>query len=143
MTGRRISSLDMFRRSRLGVLAAVVLLLFQVVLSADHLGAVAARATGMVADDAALGLLSLCGGHDESPLVSDGTGSPADRATDCVLCSLAALAGHGVAATAPVVEAPVPEIVAVVAAVAPDAVSDRRPNLRHGTLRGPPAALLV
>ncbi|NLH80653.1 MAG: hypothetical protein GX458_07400, partial [Phyllobacteriaceae bacterium] len=97
----------------------------------------------MVADDAALGLLSLCGGHDESPLVSDGTGQPADRATDCVLCSLAALSSHGVAATAPVVEAPVPEIVAVVVAVAPDAVSDRRPNLRHGTLRGPPAVRLV
>ena len=138
MTGRANGPLDAFRRSRLGALAAVVLLLFQVVLSTDHLGAVAARATGLVAEDAALGLLSLCGGHDESPLASAPQGSPSER-DDCVLCSLAALASHGVAASAPIVEAPVPEPVVVQIAVAPDSVVDRRPLLRHGTLRGPPA----
>jgi hypothetical protein len=138
MTPRARISLDVLRRSRFGGLAAVLLLLFQVVLSTDHLGAVAARATGMVADDAALGLLSLCGGHEASPLASAPTGSPAER-DDCVLCSLATLASHGVAATAPVVEAPAPEPVALLVAVAPDTVVDRRPLLRHGTLRGPPA----
>ena len=143
MTGRAKISLDVFRRSRFGVLAAVLLLLFQVVLSADHLGAVAARATGMVADDVAPGLLSLCGGHDESPLAPDRTGNPADRSDDCVLCSLAALSSHGVAASAPFVEAPAPEVFAVVVAVATDAVADRRPTLRHGTLRGPPAFSFV
>lgn len=142
MTKRTRISLDVFRGSRFGVFAAVVLLLFQVVLSTDHLGAVAARATGMVADDAALGLLSLCGGHDESPLASAPTGSPSER-DDCVLCSLATLASHGVAATAPVVEAPVPEPVALFLAVAPDTVLDRRPQLRHGTLRGPPSPSLA
>lgn len=137
MNRRNGPSLDMIRKSRLGALAAVVLLLFQVVLSTDHLGATAARATGLVAEDAALGLLSLCGGHDESPLASP-TGNTADRSNDCVLCSLAALASHGVAATAPVVVAPPVLVLAVTLTVAPDAVSDRRPHLRHGTLRGPP-----
>lgn len=143
MTARAKTSFDVIRRSRLGVFAAVLLLVFQVVLSADHLGAVAARATGMVPDDAALGLLSLCGGHDESPLAGDRTGNPADRGNDCVLCSLAALASHGLTATAPVVDAPAPEIVALTLAVTPDAVVDRRPTLRHGTLRGPPALSFV
>ena len=138
MIGRTPTSLDRIRQSRLGVLAAVVLLLFQVVLSADHLGATAARATGLVADDAALGLLSLCGGHDEGPLAAP-TGNTADRANDCVLCSLAALASHGVAATAPVVEMPTSLVVAVLVPAALDEVADRRPMLRHGTLRGPPA----
>lgn len=142
MTGRTAKSLARIRKSRFGVLAAVLLLLFQVVLSTDHLGATAARATGLVADDATLGLLSLCGGHDGSPLAAP-TGNDADRTSDCVVCSLAALASHGIAATAPVVEMPRSLVVAVVTAVALDAVIDRRPRLRHGTLRGPPGPRFV
>lgn len=138
MRGRATTSLETMRRSRAGVLGAVLLIVLQVVLATDHLGAVAARATGRVVGDEALGLLSLCVGRDESPLGLHRTGNPADRSRDCVLCSLAALASHGVAASAPIVAAPALVLAALPAVVTPDTVVDRRPRLRHGTLRGPP-----
>lgn len=125
------------------MLGAVLLIVLQVVLSTDHLGAVAARATGRVVGDEALGLLSLCVGRDESPLGLHRTGNPADRSRDCELCSLAALASHGVAATAPLVVAPEIAAVAPPVVVALETVVDRRPRLRHGTLRGPPALSTV
>lgn len=143
MNHRTDGIFETMRRSRPGGFAAIALILFQVVLSTDHLGAVAARASGMAASDAALGLLALCGGRETSPLDATGPqGFPADRANDCVLCSLAAIASNGVAPTAPVVDdLPLAARATPPAAVVAEAILDRRPALRHGTLRGPPPAV--
>lgn len=123
--------------------AAVLLLLLQVVLTTDHLGASAARAFAAAGDDVAVGLLELChaGGGIATADPADDAPPAADR-DSCVLCTLASLAGSGVVATPPVVTLPV--AVATIARPVPpvERVTVRSP-LRYGSLRGPPVLVFA
>lgn len=133
MTEQRASSSRAFRNARPTLWLAVFAVLFQVLLTADHLGATAAGSVS--ADVAAAGILELC--HGET---GDGS-SPIDKIDDaCVLCASAAVTGAGATPTAPalvgpavVAEAPAPEIVV--------AFLVSRPIHRFGVVRGPPLAL--
>lgn len=122
---------------------AIVVLLFQVVLSADHLGASAAAAFGPSLDDEALGILSLChadGSSAVADLSGDGAPKPAP-VPPCVLCSAAALAGVGLTSAPPVVAAPSPAV-SVETSTAPLVAITVHTPLRYGTLRGPPRSLV-
>lgn len=133
------------RRSRVLGWLAVVLLLFQVVLSADHLGASAARAFGPTPLDRAVGLLSLCHGDGTIDAVapSDDESDRSDRPqTPCILCSVAAVAANGVVSQASEI-APVFDVSAAEPLPRlPDRPTIRTP-LRYGTERGPPSSVLV
>ncbi len=122
---------------------AVVILLFQVALSADHLGATAARTFAPAIDDVALGILSLCHG-DGSVEVLAGSDTPTPRApaTPCILCSVATLAAAGiVSAPLDLVPPSLRPLVDLPIAVAEAPVV--RSPLRYGTERGPPVVQLV
>lgn len=122
---------------------AVVLLLFQVVLSADHLGASAARAFGSGNEDAALGVLSLCHGDGSVDFIDDSddrTSHP--PAPPCVLCSIATLAANGVASEPPVLSPPLLRPLIDLPIAVMEAPVVRLP-LRYGTGRGPPRVILV
>lgn len=122
--------------------AAIVALLFQVVLSTDHLGAAAARAFGPSPIDEALGILSMCHGDGSIDVVDQR--DPAERplAAPCILCAVAAIAANGVVSAPPVLP---PQLdLAAVEVVLPtgDAVVVRTP-LRYGTERGPPPSIVA
>lgn len=145
MDRRRAHALDGLRRSRAIGWLAVVLLLFQVVLSTDHLGADAARAFGPTPLDRAVGLLSLCHGDgslDASLALDDDPDHPVGSPTPCILCSVAAVAAHGVVSHAPEIAALAPVLVIHRLPILSDRPVVRTP-LRYGTQRGPPAVLLV
>lgn len=141
MRSTRRTTLERLRRSSWAGWFAGLLLVFQVVLAADHLGASAAVAFGPTVDDAALGLLALCHGDGSVGVVAanDDETAPGSNAPvqPCVLCASMALAGVAVPATPPVIDVPPPRIfvvpiVTVAASIVP------RPFLRYGTQRGPP-----
>lgn len=134
-------SSNRLRPSRPTTWLALVLLIFQVVLTADHLGAVTARATSRLPIDTAGGLLALCHG-DETSTAKAGQSGEDRSAPPCVLCSAAALAAVGVVATGPVVVAPIDLPVALVACEPETLVVVHRPP-RWGTVRGPPASFFV
>ena len=145
MDQRRVPALNGLRRSRAIGWLAVVLLLFQVVLSADHLGADAARAFGPTPLDRAVGLLSLChgGGTVDVAATTGGDDDPTEPSqTPCILCSVAAVAAHGVVSHAPEIAAPVHVLVIDRLPALPDRPTVRSP-LRYGTERGPPPSILV
>lgn len=133
MTAHRASSSRAFRNARPTLWLAVFAMLFQVLLTADHLGATAAAAIS--ADVAATGILELCHGE------AGDRSSPIDAVDDpCVLCASAAVTGSGPVPQGPVVvgpavvaEAPAPEVVV--------AFLVSRPIHRFGVVRGPPRAL--
>ena len=135
--------LNRLRHSGLARWLAVVLLLFQVVLSTDHLGASAAAAFGPSFDDEALGILSLCHADGSTAAVdlSDDDGPKPAPVPPCVLCSAAALTGVGLTPASPVVAAPTAVVLVETAAPALVAVTVRTP-LRYGTVRGPPRSLV-
>jgi hypothetical protein len=118
---------------------AVVLLLFQVVLSADHLGASAAAAFGPNQTDEALGILSLCHADGSTGLAdpSDGDVPATAPAQPCVLCATVALAGAGLTPAPPVAANPALVVLAENSRPAVATVTVRTP-LRYGTERGPP-----
>ncbi len=122
---------------------AILLLLFQVVLSADHLGATAARAFVGPFEDAALGLLSLCHG-DGSLDPIDGSSDQATHppAAPCILCTVAATAANGVTATPPALDLPQLRPLAEISFAPSTSVTVRSP-LRYGTVRGPPSPIHV
>ena len=144
MDHRRAHTLTDLRRSRVFGWLTVVLMLFQVVLSTDHLGADAARALGPTSIDRALGILSLCHGDGTIDAIAgdpDGSDHSGRPATPCILCSVAAVAANGVVShapeIAPTLHGPLADLVPVVA--------ERptiRPLLRYGTGRGPPSVLV-
>lgn len=145
MDQRRVPALNGLRRSRAIGWLAVVLLLFQVVLSADHLGADAARAFGPTPLDRAVGLLSLCHGDGSFETIAatdDESDAPASPQTSCILCSVAAVAAHGVVSHAPEIAAPVHVLVVDRLPALPDRPTVRSP-LRYGTERGPPPSIPV
>lgn len=145
MDQRRVPALNGLRRSRAIGWLAVVLLLFQVVLSADHLGADAARAFGPTPLDRAVGLLSLChgGGTVDVAATTGGDDDPTEPSqTPCILCSVAAVAANGVASHAPEVAPLAPTVLVVRSPVFSERPTVRTP-LRYGTLRGPPPSVLV
>jgi hypothetical protein len=134
-------SSNRLRPSRPTTWLALVLLFFQVVLAADHLGAVTARATSILPIDSAGGLLALCHGDETATGKTDGSGD-GNPSPPCVLCSMAALAAVGMAATAPVIVAPAELPVAVLAFDSETVAVVHLPP-RWGTVRGPPPSLLV
>ena len=131
-------------RSRTIGWLAVVLMLFQVVLSADHLGAEAARAFGPTPLERAVGILSMCHGDGTIDRAATDPDDPASRApaAPCVLCSVATLAAAGVVSAAPALAPPVLHPLVDLPAVVTEAPPVRSP-LRYGTERGPPASILV
>lgn len=142
---RPTPALNSLRRSRAIGWLAVVLMVFQVVLSTDHLGADAARAFGPTPLDRAVGLLSLCHGDGsiDAIAVGDDESDRPDRSpSSCILCSVAAAAANGVAAQAPEIAALAPVIMVESAPSLPDLPTVRTP-LRYGTERGPPTAVLA
>ena len=143
MRGGPDSLLMRLRRHRPTGWAAVVLLLFQVVLSADHLGATAARAFAPTIDAAALGLLALCHGDGsvDPRAGSEDPGAPAP-APPCVLCSVATLAAAGVVSTPPDLAPPLLSPLADLPIAVAEAPVVRSP-LRYGTGRGPPLVVPV
>ncbi len=132
-------SSNRLRPSRPTTWLALVLLFFQVVLAADHLGAVTARATSILPIDTAGGLLALC--HGDETTTTDGSGD-GSTSPPCVLCSMAAMAAVGMAATAPVIVAPA-ELPVAVLAFDPETLAVVHLPPRWGTVRGPPPSLLV
>ncbi|MDK9697452.1 MAG: hypothetical protein OEL76_13795 [Siculibacillus sp.] len=144
MRHRHGTLLMRLRRHRPSGWVAILLLLFQVVLSTDHLGASAARVFAPEGSDDAFGLLEMCHGDGTLlTLVDEEAGTPRPAsAPPCILCSVAALAGNGVASAPPVLAPPVLAFFAEVSTIAPDAVVVRSP-LRYGTGRGPPLPVHV
>lgn len=135
--------LERLRRSPWAVWLAAVLLLFQVVLAADHLGASAAAAFGTNQSDETPGLLSLCRG-DGSVSLAEGDGTPPASGTPvppCVLCASISLTGTVLEAAAPILPPPPPPIPPRVFASL-EAVATP-PVLRYGTGRGPPVVPVV
>ncbi len=133
MTEERAPSSRAFRNARPTLWLAVFAMLFQVLLTADHLGATAASAIS--ADVAAAGILSLCHGE------AGDRSSPIDTVDDlCVLCASAAVTGSGPAPQGPVVVGPA---VAAEARVSETVVAFlvSRPASRFGVVRGPPLSL--
>ena len=142
MHHRRSSLLERLRRSPPMRWAAVVALLFQVVLATDHLGASAARAFGPSPVDEALGILSMCHGDGSIDVVDDGGSTERPLAPPCILCAVAAIAATGVV-SAPPMMVPPGDIVAVELVVPlGDGIVVRTP-LRYGTERGPPPSIVA
>lgn len=140
----RADALKRLRHSRLLGWVGFVLLLFQIVLATDHLGASAARAFGPSPIEEALGILSFCHGDGTvTPIAgSPGSDTPATPAPPCILCTVAAIAAVGIASTAPVLAPPV----VVRPAERPLPLVEPAPirsPLRYGTLRGPPGPRFV
>ncbi len=131
------------RHSGIARWLAVLLLLFQVVLSADHLGAAAAASFGRSAADEALGILALCHGDGSIDFAASGDDQvpPTAPVPPCVLCASVALAGAGVISVAPMPTDPAPVVLAEATRPVVAAVTVRSP-LRYGTGRGPPPALV-
>jgi len=122
---------------------AVFLLLFQVVLSADHLGATAARAFAPANDAGAFGLLALCHGDGTIDVVGDSDDAPLRApAPPCVLCSVATLAANGVVSAPPDLAPPLLRPLVDLPIAVTEAPGVRSP-LRYGTERGPPVVVLV
>lgn len=145
MDHHRRHALSRLRRSGPIGWLAVVLLLFQVVLSADHLGADAARAFGPTPLDRAVGLLSLCHGDGsfDAAAPSDDEPDRSDRPqTSCILCSVATVAANGVVSHAPEITPVHHPLAADPAPSLPDRPTVRTP-LRYGTERGPPVLVIV
>lgn len=146
MRPTRGRTLERLRRSSWAAWLAGVLLLFQVALVADHLGASAAAAFGPVVEGEALGLLSLCHADGSASLVDDEDGSPIPTSgspvSPCVLCASMAVAGVGVQATTPAVGVAPPQIFDVPVSASDEAIPGR-PLLRHGTQRGPPLPVVA
>ncbi len=141
MRPSRVTTLERLRRSSWAAWLAGVLLLFQVVLVTDHLGASAAAAFGPTAEDRAVGLLSLC--HVDGSVIdlADGEKGPEPGlpVQPCVLCAVASLSSVAVQAVAPEVSVPAPQSSEVPLFSAIEALPTR-PELRYGTERGPPAS---
>ena len=142
MRHRRSSLLERLRRSPPIRWAAIVALLFQVVLSTDHLGAAAARAFGPSPIDEALGILSMCHGDGSIDVVDQRDPTERPLAAPCILCTVAAIAANGVVALPPMVVPPLDRVTAEVAIPSGVGVVVRSP-LRYGTERGPPPSILV
>lgn len=131
------------RRHRPTSWLAILLLLFQVVLSADHFGATAARAFASAMDDGAFGILSLCHGDGTVDVVPDSDDAPLHSpAPPCVLCSVATLAAVGIVSAAPDLAPPLLHPLVDLPIAVAEAPVVRSP-LRYGTGRGPPIAVLV
>ena len=138
---------DLPSRLRHGGIArwlAIVLLLFQVVLTADHLGAAAAASFGRSATEDAIGILALCHGDGSIDFAApvDDEAPPTAPVPPCVLCASVALAGVGVISVAPVVTSPAPVVLAESPPPTVVAGVTVRSPLRYGTVRGPPPALV-
>jgi hypothetical protein len=133
------------RESRLAGFLAMLLVVLQVVFSADHLGAAAASAFGPRLDGEAVGLLSLCHG-DGSILYAetdaDGDGSRPAQVPPCILCVTATLAAHAVATSAPALPPPEPAVFVDLTVVVADEIRSP-PILRYGSARGPPLPFVV
>lgn len=146
MRPTRGRTLERLRRSSWAAWFAGVLLLFQVALVADHLGASAAAAFGPAIEGEALGFLSLCHGDGSENLVDDrddsGQPPPGSPVPPCVLCASMAVAGVSIHATAPAVDGPPPRIVADPPSTSNEAIP-RHLFLRYGTQRGPPISPVV
>lgn len=122
---------------------AILLMLFQVVLSADHMGATAARAFADPHEDVALGLLSLCHGDGSlAPLDGSPDQSTHPPAAPCILCTVAAAAANGVTSTPPALDPPQLHPLAETSLPSQTTAPVRSP-LRYGTLRGPPTSIRV
>lgn len=140
------TGLERLRRSPRTALVAVLLLLIQVVLLTDHLGASAARAFAGTDDRAALGLLALCHGDGSLAtldVASDPSGpAPGADVSTCVLCAGMAIAGASVFAVPPAL--PILDLPFDLAPAAPeDEAAPGRPLLRYGIGRGPPVVTVV
>lgn len=125
-------------------LLAVLVMLFQVVLTADHLGVSAARAAVPPTETAGLGLLSMChadGSTEPSAADLDDDGQPIDPGADrCALCSSPAVAGSVLAPSPP----PTPVLPVPIGERLTLPVVEKIPvpsPLRYGTGRGPPATI--
>lgn len=131
------------RRHRPTSWLAIFLLLFQVVLTADHLGATAARAFAPAIDDGAFGILSLCHGDGTIEVVADPDDAPLPPPTPpCVLCTVANLAAVGVVSAPPDLAPPLLRPLIDLPIAVTEAPVVRSP-LRYGTERGPPVSILV
>ncbi len=145
MSRRRPTTLEPLRRSRLAGWVAVLLLVFQVVLGADHFGAAAAAAFGPSPDGEALGLLSLCHGDGSVELVA-GDESDADRpgaaVPACMLCVAVTLAGNALAVSPPIL---VPPTLITFGDLGVELVEPLPVTsiLRYGRNRGPPLPVLA
>jgi hypothetical protein len=131
------------RDDRLLCWFAVLVMVFQVVLATDHLGALAGRALADGTDDAGLGILTLCHGDGpiEAAAPSPDDDRPAGPANDrCVLCASPAVAGTAVAPGAPVLPPPALPSLERVAIAVVEKIPVRSP-LRYGTGRGPPVSV--
>lgn len=143
MAARHLTTMAHLRESRLAGFLAMLLLVFQVVLSADHLGAAAASSFGPRDDGTAVGLLSLCHG-DGSILYTDGDAdrSAPPQTPPCILCVTATLAAHAVAVAPPALPAPEPTVFVDLTVVVADEI--RAPAIqRNGSARGPPLPFVV
>ena len=144
MAERHRTMMGHLRASRLAGFLATLVLVLQVVLSTDHLGAAAASAFGPHLGDEAVGLLSLCHGDGTIAFVDESSSDGEHPAPlpPCILCVGATLAAQAMAATAPLL--PLPDApVFVEAPVFVVAVVATPPLLRYGSTRGPPASFAV
>lgn len=139
----RALPLRRLRGDRLLCWFAVLVMVFQVVLTTDHLGAGAGRAVADRIDEAGLGILTLC--HGDGPIdltaADPNDERPAPSTSDrCVLCASPAVAGAMVAATPPVLPPPSIPRTEPAVIVSAEIVPVRSP-LRYGTGRGPPVSV--
>lgn len=146
MTEGRATILRRLSRSLVLGWVACVILLLQVALAADHLGASAARAAG-ASQVEAVGLLALCHGEGDDQIASSDT--PSDRQSPgavvppCILCSVAHLGATGVAPSAPVIALADAATETVEAAPESTPIRPVRSPLRYGTERGPPPSSIA
>lgn len=123
------------RRSRLTAFVSALLILLQVVATADHLSASAYAAGSGQAG--AGGFLDLC--RSPRPAGAPVDANQPETPAVCPACAIAASAAGGcVALTSPLVTPVSFAVVAPLAVV--DDLADPRPFTRYGATRGPPLA---
>jgi hypothetical protein len=140
----RPKSLRHLRDARWLRLLAVVVMVFQVALATDHLGATAARAAVAADETAGSGILAMCHPVDAGELSAadfDDDDRPIDPGADrCPLCTSPAVAGSLLAPAppaAPLLDAPVGDRIVLPPVVALPVAAP----LRYGVVRGPPTSI--
>ena len=123
------------RHSRLAAVVAVLLLVLQVVATADHLGSLAFAAGSGQAG--AGGFLDLCRSPRPAGAPSDAT--QPDAPAVCPACAIAASAAGGIVSLTPLLLTPVSFAVVAPAPIGVD-LADPKPFTRYGATRGPPLA---
>lgn len=124
-------------RSLLRVLAFVAMV-FQVLLTADHLGASAVAAFGVKADGVRFGIMEICSG--DGVLLIDMSGEGTDG-HDCPVCANAAIADFGDTGSTSQPEAPVTAL-AFFGGVPHETDATMLPLRDTQQIRAPPSSLI-